>query len=348
MDKVLTIVVPTYNMESLLENNLQTLIVNTEYRELLEVLIVIDGGTDRSSEIAHKFHDEYPSLFRVIDKENGNYGSCINRGLMESIGKYIRIMDADDHYDTRGLECQLDILKAIEVDVMFTDYCEINIVRDRRRIKRMTLPPNKILKFDEVMADNSFMDVQMHKITYRTENLRKIQYTQLEGISYTDQEWCYLPMTTVQQIYYLDRIVYYYMIGRVGQTVEVSTSIRNMSHLITIFFRMLEQYQNSSTVCSNNVLLYLYHRIEMNLQRIYTTCIIWSNNSKLPVLQAFDQKLKSNFPQLYEESEYYLTFQLNHVKYIKRWRRNRIWDRAILKSLRIGYATCLYVINRVR
>ena len=72
MDKVLSIIVPTYNMEACLEKNLKSLIL--EYgEERLEVIVVNDGSTDKSSEIAHTFQTEYPNIFKVIDKENGNW-----------------------------------------------------------------------------------------------------------------------------------------------------------------------------------------------------------------------------------------------------------------------------------
>lgn len=89
MEKILSIVIPTYNMEDLLSKCLSSLIVKN-HLDMLEVLVVNDGSKDLSSEIAHQFEKENPDTFRVIDKENGNYGSCVNRGLKEAKGKYIK------------------------------------------------------------------------------------------------------------------------------------------------------------------------------------------------------------------------------------------------------------------
>lgn len=103
MEKILTIVIPTYNMQDYLRRCLDSLIVPEEQMQLLEVLVVNDGSKDNSSAIAHEYQDKYPGTFRVIDKENGNYGSCVNRGLKEATGKYIKILDADDWFDTKAL-----------------------------------------------------------------------------------------------------------------------------------------------------------------------------------------------------------------------------------------------------
>ena len=81
MNKLLTLVIPTYNMEAFLPDCLNTLIVEDELMSLLEVLIIIDGSTDQSAQIGQKFADRYPDTFRVILKSNGNYGSCVNRGI---------------------------------------------------------------------------------------------------------------------------------------------------------------------------------------------------------------------------------------------------------------------------
>ena len=97
MEKIISIIVPTYNMEKYLKNGLDSLIIS-ERKERVEVIVVNDGSKDRSLEIAAEYVEKYPSVFRLIDKPNGNYGSCINAALKIASGKYIKIMDADDHF----------------------------------------------------------------------------------------------------------------------------------------------------------------------------------------------------------------------------------------------------------
>ena len=122
MEKILTIVIPTYNMQDYLRRCLDSLIVPEEQMQLLEVLVVNDGSKDNSSAIAHEYQDKYPDTFRVIDKENGNYGSCVNRGLKEASGKYIKILDADDWFDKTILARYVEFLKTLNVDLVLTDY----------------------------------------------------------------------------------------------------------------------------------------------------------------------------------------------------------------------------------
>ena len=115
MNKILTIIIPTYNMEKYLRRCLDSLIIDEEEMKQLEVLVINDGSKDSSSQIAHEYQDKYPDTFRVIDKENGNYGSCINRGLKEATRKYVKVLDADDSFDTKNFAKLLNVLGATHV-----------------------------------------------------------------------------------------------------------------------------------------------------------------------------------------------------------------------------------------
>lgn len=79
MGKILTVVVPTYNAEKYLRDNLESFKI-PELMEDLEILIVNDGSTDHSLEIAEEYVRQYPDTYRVITKENGGHGSGINAG----------------------------------------------------------------------------------------------------------------------------------------------------------------------------------------------------------------------------------------------------------------------------
>lgn len=76
---ILTIVVPAYNTSDYIGTALSSLIGVSG----LEVLIVNDGSTDDTAEIASKYVKEAPDEFRLITKANGGYGSVVNVGLAE-------------------------------------------------------------------------------------------------------------------------------------------------------------------------------------------------------------------------------------------------------------------------
>lgn len=90
-------------MEKYLNKCLDSLLIKTGL-EYLEVIVVNDGSSDSSLSIAQAYQQKYPDVFVIIDKTNGNYGSCINAGLPVAKGKYIKILDADDSFSTPILE----------------------------------------------------------------------------------------------------------------------------------------------------------------------------------------------------------------------------------------------------
>ena len=210
MNKILTIIIPTYNMEKYLRKCLDSLIVSEENMQQLEVLVVNDGSKDSSSQIAHEYEAKYPQTFRVIDKENGNYGSCVNRGLKEATGKYVKVLDADDYFDNQVFDEYLSFLNNKDVDLVISDYC---IVDENDAVQESYTFP---LPLGETFTLNNLTDETIHwlwhqGVAYKTDNLREMNYRQTEGISYTDEEWMFKPMSMVNSIQYFPNNLYLYL-----------------------------------------------------------------------------------------------------------------------------------------
>lgn len=271
--KVLTVVVPTYNMEKYLDKCLSSLIVpELDLLDLLEVLVVNDGSKDRSSEIAHGYEHLYPNTFRVIDKQNGNYGSCINAALPNASGKYMKILDADDYFDTIVFQKYLRELVNVETDLVITDFEEVDEGYKSIIINSMSsnLPQETISPFEKLCQDRGFYTLQMHQITYRTSILKDMGYLQTEHISYTDTEWSFSPMYYVHTFYYIPNILYKYLVGRIGQTIDVDQMRKKyndfcvMSESLISFYSKIEkptlQADYLLDFMSKNVIEHLYRK----------------------------------------------------------------------------------------
>lgn len=263
--KTLTVVIPTYNMERYLRRCLDSLIVGDEMMRRLEVLVINDGSKDASSPIAHEYQERWPQTFRVIDKENGNYGSCVNRGLREATGKYIKILDADDWFDTGNLNVYIGKLGEIDADLVITDYVTVNPRGYVTGGSKFSFKPGEPFLYDDVKDCVQFKNLQMHVTTYRTQNLVNIGYRQTEGISYTDQEWMFLPMTAVNKAYYFDLVVYNYLVGREGQTRDPNVMKRSLSHTIKGAFAMFDIIRSSDSPRTD----YLIYRACKKISGIY-------------------------------------------------------------------------------
>jgi len=89
-----TIIIPAYNEEKIIGTCLESVSKLNYPVNQYEVLIVNDGSTDKTAEIAMSFIEESQNM-RLLSKENGGKGSAQNLGLEHARGKYILITDAD-------------------------------------------------------------------------------------------------------------------------------------------------------------------------------------------------------------------------------------------------------------
>lgn len=264
MFKLLTIIIPTYNMEAYLHRCLDSLILQKELMNLLEVLVINDGSKDSSSNIAHEYETCYPNTFKVIDKENGNYGSCINKGIDEAKGKYIKILDADDWYEPTQFAKYLQYINTLEEDV---DAVFSNFTYHYTNLGKIVCHKYKIIEYEKIYelknvkfvgGKDQFM-LKMYSIAVRTQLIRDIGLRHDTGISYTDYEFIFFPYEHIKTVIFLRYNVYQYFIGREGQTISPESRKKHVNDYYVIASRFLEDYFKNISAYSyvNDVKEYL-------------------------------------------------------------------------------------------
>ena len=157
MGKLLTVVIPAYNAEKYItytldslcagckdqdlkkknqswtgnetESNIQTVSARMsdfqpgmDWSEYLEILIIDDGSRDQTGAIADQYAERYPTVVRVIHKENGGHGSGINCGIQNALGRYMKVVDADDWVDPEALDHLIAALKNCRDDVLVSGF----------------------------------------------------------------------------------------------------------------------------------------------------------------------------------------------------------------------------------
>lgn len=321
MEKILSLIVPSYNMEKLLPRCLGSLELAPALMERLEVLVVNDGSKDRTSEIAHGFVTKWPGTFRVIDKTNGHYGSCINAALKVATGTYVKILDADDSFDTEGFCSYLRQLKEYAgngVGLILTNFIWVDEQGTPYDLTRFKYETGRVYPIDAInVNDMKFM----HAVTYRTENLRRMGYRQTEGICYTDNEWVFMPMTTVRQFAFVDEPVYRYLYGRAGQSMDEAVRVKNLSMFAKIALRMAEEYQRAAESCASvvkNHLLAMFSTIASTAYRIGLITGYSAPNEEL--LRRFDRELLHANEFLYEYVDGQNASRLAGYRFISDWR----------------------------
>lgn len=334
MEKLLSIIVPSYNMEALLPACCASFVVSdASLLQQIEVLVVNDGSTDNTLSVVQRFAAQYPSTFRVIDKPNGNYGSCVNRGLQEATGRFVRVVDADDQVDTKGLEELVRTLGALadDIDLVLTDYETIDLQGQRNGRHAYRLPDGA---FTLDAIDTNQVRCDLHALTYRRSVFDRFSYHQSEGISYTDTEWLTVPMAFVRQATYLPIVVTLYLVGREGQTMEPRIYARRFGQVVQIVERLISEFESISARAENTSKKYYAHLVAYAINMVFSARIFGVGSGvRVDVnLEELDALIKKCSPTLFVETEQFRApsnhFPLRVMHAYRRWRT--IYDPAIL------------------
>ena len=248
MKKLLSIIVPTYNMEELLPACLDSL-VGSAAAAALDVVVVNDGSRDSSLAIANEYAARYSDVVRVIDKPNGNYGSTINAALPTLKGEYVKILDADDTFDTQAVEPFVNYIEQVRgADMIVAPFIEIDSSGEHR--VDYNLYSRKVYGYgvpysaERVFEEGHIAYFMMHSVAYRTALLQQMGYRQSEGISYTDQQWCFFPIFRVESLAFTDIALYRYNLTREGQTMDSKVQLKNIGQLSQVVVSMAEYLDN--------------------------------------------------------------------------------------------------------
>lgn len=170
----LSIVVPIYNVEKYLEKCLISIQKQTfsDY----EVLLINDGSTDNSKEIAEKFSKQ-DNRFKYFEIANAGVSSARNLGIEKASGKYLTFIDSDDYLDLEHLQMFMEKMghynmviggyKVIGLETEVRNH-EIGQVFNQQQLIQGILKDSAIYSFPW----NKFFEreiIDAHKIRFRTD-----------------------------------------------------------------------------------------------------------------------------------------------------------------------------------
>ena len=241
--KLLSISVAIYNMEKYLRECLNS-IVSIGEEDLLkcEVILVNDGSTDRSEEIAREYVEKYPQTFLLVSKENGGHGSTINASLGIATGKYYKVLDADDLVNRDGLKRLLKILEKTNVDAISNSYVKTGFDSDKvletvSSIKNIEY--GKEYAVDDVMEDaKNFL--QMHSMTFKTELINNRRVVLFEHCYYVDAPYVTKSTALCHSLMVLDFPVYIYRVNRNEQSTSIAAFRKHFGEHEKVMYDMLQ------------------------------------------------------------------------------------------------------------
>ena len=115
MDKLISVIVPIYNVEQWLNECIES-IVNQTYKNL-EIILVDDGSPDSCPQMCDEWESKDERI-KVIHKENGGLSSARNAGLDICTGDYISFIDSDDFLELNAYQILIDDMDRYNVDAV--------------------------------------------------------------------------------------------------------------------------------------------------------------------------------------------------------------------------------------
>lgn len=311
MEKVLTIAVPTYNAEKYLRDNLDSFCIPELFSDL-EVLIINDGSTDHSLEIAEEYVKRYPGTYKLISKKNGGHGSGINTGILNATGKYFKVVDADDWVEKEAFMRLVETLKNSDSDIVASGFYWVYdegqedigkfIRKAEQKIPFAGVVYQKEYLFDQI-ADHIY--IKMHHMTIKTAILRGHEIKIDEHCYYVDTEYITYPIPYVETIRFVEEFVYMYRLGRLGQSVSIEKMRSNENNYDKVIESLLAFYKSleREVLCTQKKKQYIAGIIARVVAGKIKIMLSFPPSSlKKASLIRFDKYLKLSYPQIYNSN----------------------------------------------
>lgn len=298
MEKILSISIAAYNIEKYICSTIESLI-NEDVIEKMEILIVSDGSTDNTVKTGKEYEKKYPGSIRVIEKENGGWGSTVNAGIQNARGKYFKLIDGDDQAMTENLPDFVYYLEKNNYDLVLTPYIEF--IDETGELKE------KISYGEFAGGGISASDipedahVNMHECCFKTSLLKDNHIKITEKCFYTDVEFVIRGLSVTKSIGFLDKIIYKYRVARAEQSMSINGFRKHYRDHLKMTYNMLEFEKNySGDAQIKNVIQNRLKKVVMMQYNIF--CLLEGTAEQKTDLEKFDELLKYNYPSLYHVS----------------------------------------------
>lgn len=237
MQKILSISIAAYNAEKFINQCLDSF-VESSVIDKLDIMVIDDGGTDRTKEITYEYIEKYPDSIRFIHKENQGPGSTVNVGIKNAKAKYFRMVDGDDWVNSKSMADYIFYLENHDVDMVCTHFCCVDDKTGEQQNQIMSnIQFNEIMSFDSIASN---IQLEMHNTTFKTDKVKDII---LDNGFYTDVEYLLLPTDKIQTFVALDLIIYMYRTSLDTQSMNINSLRKNIKMHEDVINTLLNHYK---------------------------------------------------------------------------------------------------------
>lgn len=272
MKPLISIIIPAYNVEKYISKCIES--INEQLFDNYEVIIVDDGSSDNTLEVARK---KITDKFQILTQENMGAGLARNSGINLAKGKYITFMDADDFlYDKHCLEKIAEIVNQEKCDVVTYKMVRYFQNSGKFLVEDDITPENKvysnICNYLETTIKNSRLSVSPCDKIIKTEIIKKNNIYFKKMAMLEDIDWSLELYKHVNSIMIYNEPIYVYRKGRTDSTTYSYTQ-QKILDCFNFVRKWCDECKNSEYWWSNLYLHYIAYQYTILIAAVdYKNC----------------------------------------------------------------------------
>ncbi|WP_273391426.1 glycosyltransferase [Actinobacillus porcinus] len=247
-----SVIVPIYNVERYLKQAIDSVLQQDFYN--YELILVNDGSTDSSGDIAYQYNKKYPHI-QFISQPNGGLSAARNTGMKLAKGDYLMFLDSDDYW--RGTTILSDIAKLIEEncqpDLVLHSFSSVYSNGDIYSHAKTNETTSSLLeeRFDEMVKNFVYLPNTWTKLVKRS-FVEKNNLRFPDGWKFEDTPWSFQLAKTAKTYVYYHSDFYQYRRVRAGAITQ-GLNPNNIADFLYIF----NQCYNEIVSVDKNTTLYI-------------------------------------------------------------------------------------------
>jgi glycosyltransferase involved in cell wall biosynthesis len=204
----LSVIIPFYNVEEYLERCIISVENQDIVKEDYEVLLINDGSTDKSYEIACRLKDTFTNVV-VLTQENKGQGAARNLGLKEAKGNYVLFVDSDDYMLSNVFCKMLDAVDCHDLDILIMQSKSMKEDGSFRQIYSAPFPKGSVINGQQILV-KGYRPASVWAKLYRRELISDTIGGFKEGIIHEDVDFNMKLFSYAQRAMFLDLCCYVY------------------------------------------------------------------------------------------------------------------------------------------
>ena len=332
--KKLSVIVPCYNAENIIDRCLNSLVNQTLGLDKMEIILVNDASTDGTLDVLKSWEQKYPDSILLIDSQvNLKTGGARNLGIQYASGDYIGFVDNDDWVDATMYEKAYLAAQKHDCDVVGVLYARER--EDGYRYPFAMPEGQKNIPVDmtkPIPEGVSVLPGEIWSKIYRRSMVVDNDLYFPEGLSYPENYWSPLLQYYIKSYYVVDEILYHYIqyensIILTGKRNDILDRLESEKKLLQEIKQRGLADINDPKISKDFILRYYVNTLYLLYQSVA------NNQFTMPyeICNEMKEEVLSLYPKYYDNIEIQQLCNNNGPAYLLRTLEyqmsNELWDR---------------------